>query len=79
MKQIMVIAVDDSAPSMYALEWTLDHFFTPFGSLQPFQLIAVHARPVPISVIQLAGPGISHHAVTQVGFKKIYLNSVLLS
>ncbi|MBA0801476.1 hypothetical protein Gohar_011842 [Gossypium harknessii] len=56
MKQIMVIAVDDSAPSMYALEWTLDHFFTPFGSLQPFQLIAVHARPVPISIIQLAGP-----------------------
>ncbi|GMI72148.1 hypothetical protein like AT2G47710 [Hibiscus trionum] len=55
-KQVMLIAMDDSAHSMYALEWTLDHLFTPFGSVQPFQLIVIHARPVPISVLQLAGP-----------------------
>ncbi|KAE8698239.1 Translationally-controlled tumor protein [Hibiscus syriacus] len=55
-KHVMLIAVDDSAHSMYALEWTLDHFFVPFGSLQPFQLVAIHARPIPISILQLAGP-----------------------
>ncbi|KAE8717669.1 Translationally-controlled tumor protein [Hibiscus syriacus] len=55
-KPAMLIAVDDSAHSMYALEWTLDHFFVPFGSLQPFRLIAIHARPIPISILQLAGP-----------------------
>ncbi|KAK8557426.1 hypothetical protein V6N13_013697 [Hibiscus sabdariffa] len=56
-KQVMVIAMDDSPHSMYALEWTLDHLFAPFGSVQPFHLVVVHARPVPISVLQLAGPG----------------------
>ncbi|XP_039040189.1 universal stress protein PHOS32-like [Hibiscus syriacus] len=54
-KQIMVIAMDDSPHSMYALEWTLDHFYTPFGSLRPFHLVVVHARPVPISFLQLVG------------------------
>ncbi|KAE8668047.1 MJ0531-like protein [Hibiscus syriacus] len=56
-KQIMVIAMDDSPHSMYALEWTLDHFYTPFGSLRPFHLVVVHARPVPISFLQLATTG----------------------
>ncbi|KAL4296640.1 hypothetical protein GQ457_12G005680 [Hibiscus cannabinus] len=55
-KQLMLIAVDDSPHSMYALEWTLDHFFTPFGANHPFRLVAIHARPLPVSVIQLAGP-----------------------
>ncbi|KAK8684530.1 hypothetical protein V6N13_040553 [Hibiscus sabdariffa] len=55
-KQLMLIAVDDSPHSMYALEWTLDHFFTPFRANHPFRLVAIHARPVPVSVIQLAGP-----------------------
>ncbi|KAK8507118.1 hypothetical protein V6N12_008465 [Hibiscus sabdariffa] len=55
-KQVMVIAMDDSPHSMYALEWTLDHLFAPFGSVQPFHLVVVHARPVPISVLQLVGP-----------------------
>ncbi|XP_022760579.1 universal stress protein PHOS34-like [Durio zibethinus] len=55
-KSIMMVAMDDSAHSMYALEWTLDRFFTPFGSNHPFQLLVVHARPLPISVLGLAGP-----------------------
>ncbi|KAK3004022.1 hypothetical protein RJ639_019420 [Escallonia herrerae] len=28
-KQVMVVGIDDSEHSFYALEWTLDHFFTP--------------------------------------------------
>lgn len=56
-KPMMLVAVDDSAHSLYALEWTLDHFFTPFGSNTPFQLLVIHARPFPVSVLQLAGPG----------------------
>ncbi|XVE65607.1 hypothetical protein DITRI_Ditri08aG0013900 [Diplodiscus trichospermus] len=55
-KPIMLVAMDDSAHSLYALEWTIDHFFTPFGSNHPFQLIIVHARPLPISLLGLAGP-----------------------
>jgi hypothetical protein len=28
-KQVMVVGIDDSQHSTYALEWTFDHFFTP--------------------------------------------------
>ncbi|CAN1332757.1 Universal stress protein A-like protein [Linum perenne] len=56
-KQVMVVGIDDSEHSMYALQWTLDHFFTPFagdGSL--FKLVVVHSKPTPSSVVSLAGP-----------------------
>ena len=56
-KPLMVVAVDDSEQSTYALEWTLDHFFTPFASNPPFKLLLVHAKPTPTSVVGLAGPG----------------------
>ncbi|XP_010259730.1 PREDICTED: universal stress protein PHOS34-like [Nelumbo nucifera] len=56
-KPVMVIAIDDSEHSFYALEWTLDHFFAPCISNPPFRLVIVHARPSPSSVIGLAGPG----------------------
>ncbi|XVF38731.1 hypothetical protein REPUB_Repub20aG0126900 [Reevesia pubescens] len=55
-KPIILLAADDCSHSMYALEWTLDHFFTPFGSNHPFQLIVIHARPLPTSILGLAGP-----------------------
>ena len=29
-KSVMVVGVDDSEHSFYALQWTLDHFFAPF-------------------------------------------------
>lgn len=57
-KSVMVIAVDDSEHSFYALEWTLDHFFTPSLTNCPFKLIIVHAKPTASSVIGAAGPGI---------------------
>ncbi|KAK2982302.1 hypothetical protein RJ640_014821 [Escallonia rubra] len=55
-KQVMVVGIDDSEHSFYALEWTLDHFFTP-ESKTLFKLVVVHARCSPMSVLGLAGPG----------------------
>ncbi|XP_028788663.1 universal stress protein PHOS32-like [Neltuma alba] len=55
-KQVMMVAVDESEHSAYALEWTLDHFFTPTPN-PLFKLILVHARPSAISTIGFAGPG----------------------
>jgi hypothetical protein len=58
-KQVMVIGMDESEQSTYALEWTLDHFFTPYASNHPFNLVIVHSKPTPASVIGLAGLGTS--------------------
>lgn len=54
-KSVMVVAVDDSEHSFYALGWTLDHFFT--GPASPFKLVLVHAKPSPATAVGLAGPG----------------------
>ncbi|XWS76563.1 hypothetical protein CRYUN_Cryun01aG0187200 [Craigia yunnanensis] len=56
-KEVMVVGIDESEHSMYALEWTLDHFFAPFASNPPFKLFIVHAKPFASSVVGLAGPG----------------------
>nr|AGV40783.1 universal stress protein [Salicornia brachiata] len=56
-KPVMLVAVDDSEQSFYALEWTLDHFFTPFAPNFPFKLILVNSKPTPTSAIGFAGPG----------------------
>ncbi|XP_062144799.1 universal stress protein PHOS34-like [Alnus glutinosa] len=56
-KQVMVVGIDDSEQSIYALEWTLDHLFVPCASNPPFKLVIVHAKPTPTSAIGLAGPG----------------------
>ncbi|KAM1534460.1 hypothetical protein ACFX15_007896 [Malus domestica] len=57
-KQVMVIGADQSEQSQYALEWTLDHFFKPFGGDKaPFKLIIVHAKVQVSATVGLAGPG----------------------
>ncbi|KAJ9700013.1 hypothetical protein PVL29_005717 [Vitis rotundifolia] len=56
-RPVLVIGIDDSSHSFYALEWTLDHFFSP-PKAKPFKLVIVYARPPPSSVIGCAGPGI---------------------
>ncbi|KAJ8506868.1 hypothetical protein OPV22_007754 [Ensete ventricosum] len=57
-KSVMVVGIDDSEHSFYALQWTLLHFFSPAaGSSSPFKLVVVSAKPTPTSVIGLAGPG----------------------
>ncbi|XAR61331.1 hypothetical protein NMG60_11035006 [Bertholletia excelsa] len=56
-KPIMVVGIDDSEHSFYALEWALDHFFAPYAPNYPFKILIVHAKPSPTSVVGLAGPG----------------------
>ncbi|XP_023004676.1 universal stress protein PHOS34 [Cucurbita maxima] len=57
-KEVMVVGIDDSAHSLYALEWTLDHIIVPFTKANsPFKLFIVHAKPSPASAVSLAGPG----------------------
>ncbi|XP_038980497.1 uncharacterized protein LOC120103878 isoform X2 [Phoenix dactylifera] len=58
-KTVMVVGIDDSEHSYYALEWTLEHFFSPKvrGPNPAFRLVIVHAKPSPSSVVSLAGPG----------------------
>lgn len=58
-KQVMVVGVDDSEDSLYALQWTLEHFFTPFSSNCPYKLIIVHAKPPATTAIGVAGPGVA--------------------
>ena len=53
----MVVGVDESEHSYYALQWTLRHFFAVPVPL--FKLVVVTAKPTPSSVVGLAGPGIS--------------------
>ncbi|KAF2315006.1 hypothetical protein GH714_037516 [Hevea brasiliensis] len=53
-KQVMVVGVDDSEHSLYALGWTLDHFFVPFASNSPFNLVVVHAKPTAASAVGAA-------------------------
>ncbi|KAH7864247.1 hypothetical protein Vadar_027437 [Vaccinium darrowii] len=56
-KPVMVVGVDDSEQSIYALEWALDHFFAPHAPNFHFDLVIVHAKPSPISVVGMGGPG----------------------
>ncbi|KAJ6815083.1 universal stress protein PHOS34-like [Iris pallida] len=56
-KAVMVVAVDESEHSFHALEWTLQHFFPSSIPAPLFDLVVVHAKPFPSSVVGLAGPG----------------------
>ncbi|XP_059435292.1 universal stress protein PHOS32-like [Corylus avellana] len=53
---VMLVAVDESEHSFYALEWTLDHFFAPNVS-HSFKLHVIHARPSPASLLGMGGIG----------------------
>ncbi|KAK4788583.1 hypothetical protein SAY86_019902 [Trapa natans] len=56
-KPVMLVGVDSCEHSKYALEWTLDNFFKPFGSNAPYKLIILHARPTAASAMGFAGAG----------------------
>lgn len=56
-KPVMVVGIDESEQSTYALEWALDRFFVPFAPNFPFKLFIVHAKPNAVSAVGLAGPG----------------------
>ncbi|CAL4906141.1 unnamed protein product [Urochloa decumbens] len=55
-KPVMVVGIDDSDHSYYALEWTLNHFFAP-GQPQQYRLVVLTAKPPASSVIGIAGVG----------------------
>ncbi|KAG6417820.1 hypothetical protein SASPL_120013 [Salvia splendens] len=38
-KSVMVVGIDDSDHSLYALEWTLKHLFSPAPEKSPFKLV----------------------------------------
>jgi len=52
----VVVGVDESDHSFYALQWALRHFFAPAQSLQ-YRLVVVTAKPSAASAVGLAGPG----------------------
>ncbi|KAI4987556.1 hypothetical protein ZWY2020_020356 [Hordeum vulgare] len=54
-KMTMVVGVDESEHSYYALQWTLLHFFSP--GQQQYRLVVVTAKPTAASAVGLAGPG----------------------
>ncbi|TVU49863.1 hypothetical protein EJB05_01202 [Eragrostis curvula] len=57
-KMRMVVGVDDSEPSFYALQWALQHFFLPpAGQPQQYRLVVVTAKPPAACNVGLAGPG----------------------
>ncbi|XP_010523936.1 PREDICTED: universal stress protein PHOS34-like isoform X2 [Tarenaya hassleriana] len=63
-KPVMIVGVDQSDHSMYALEWTLDQFFASYASNPPFRLCVVHAKPSPTSAVCLAGPEVLPYVET---------------
>ncbi|KAA8543101.1 hypothetical protein F0562_021404 [Nyssa sinensis] len=58
-KSVMLVGIDNSERSFYALEWILDHFFTPLAPNSPFSLVIVHAKPSVSSYIGFSGPGVA--------------------
>ncbi|XP_021906999.1 universal stress protein PHOS32-like isoform X2 [Carica papaya] len=54
-KETVIVGVDESESSMYALDWTLRHFFSPFASNPPFNLVIVYAKPLPSATVGLSG------------------------
>lgn len=55
-RTVVVVGIDDSERSFYALQWTLLHFFSGRGLSPHFELVVVHAKPIATSVMGLAGP-----------------------
>ncbi|EES17172.1 hypothetical protein BDA96_08G137800 [Sorghum bicolor] len=56
-KMTMVVGVDESEHSFYALQWALQHFFPPPPQPQQYRLVVVTAKPSAASAVGLAGPG----------------------
>ncbi|XP_062155217.1 uncharacterized protein LOC133863278 [Alnus glutinosa] len=52
----MLVALDESEHSFYALEWTLNHFFAPNVG-HSFKLHVIHARPSPASLLGMGEIG----------------------
>ncbi|KAK9733666.1 hypothetical protein RND81_04G082800 [Saponaria officinalis] len=56
-KPLMIVGIDESEESIYALKWVLNNFFTNYTPNYPFNLFLLHAKPTPSSAIGFGGPG----------------------
>lgn len=54
-KTVVVVGVDDSGHSYYALEWTVRHVAA--GLAGGAELVVVHAKPSAASIVGFGGPG----------------------
>lgn len=55
-KPVMIVGIDDSEQSFFALEWTLDRFIIP-STPNPFNLIIVNSKPTPAASMGFHIPG----------------------
>lgn len=55
----MMVGIDNSEHSFHALEWTLEHFFSPAPEISAFKLVVLHAKPSATTAVGLSGPGMS--------------------
>ncbi|KAF7837819.1 universal stress protein PHOS34 [Senna tora] len=65
-KAVMMVGIDETEHSFYALEWTLTHFF-PSQTAHHFQLLALHAKPSPSSLVDLQPDSGSAEFISIVG------------
>lgn len=56
-KPVMLVGIDQSDHSLYALDWAIDRILAPFSPCPPFKLVVLHAKPSPPAVAGSSGPG----------------------
>ena len=74
-KQVMVVGIDDSDYSTYALQWALDHLIAP-ASNSIFKLVLVYAKPSAASAVGFGGPGIYIYTHMHACIHNMYLYSL---
>ncbi|KAL6896589.1 hypothetical protein ACP4OV_007161 [Aristida adscensionis] len=55
-RTVVVVGVDDSEHSYHALEWTVRHVTAGMAGGAGAELVVVHAKPSPSSVVSFGGP-----------------------
>ncbi|KAK8925825.1 hypothetical protein KSP39_PZI018042 [Platanthera zijinensis] len=60
-KKVILVGFDDSDHSLYALQWTLGHFFAggAAGAAlgHKYKLVIVYPKPIPSIAVGIGGPG----------------------
>ena len=74
--KVLVIGVDETEHSFYALRWMLQHFFGPNDISH--NLVIVHAKPPPSSVLAISGPGIPILPISILVLKSLLFHLALM-
>lgn len=61
---VLMVALSNSETSYHALEWTLEHFFSPMGAGNRNQLVLIHAKRLASSVAKVSGPGMHIYPIS---------------